>query len=697
MKRILVVFLLLFACFSINIIFADVDDIEIEAEVGLEGKIKSGNYIPVEVKLTNSGENIKGKLKLLIQVNNNNGKSYMAVTKDVEIPKGTTKIINTGFYYDANSSALGNSINIQFIVGKKVNEIKETFSKIAESDLIVGMLTDDEKLKSIINKTSAQNGYNRVNSYAVDLTNNFPERIIDIDLYDVIVISEFNKDILSASELKVYNEMLKIKKIINLDDLIDDLTDDLTVEESKYELLEIKLEQEMRSTFISSNNLKYNNGGLWQVYEFIGSVPRDRLPSLGLILFIIISFVILVGPVNFIVLKIMDKTHLTWFTMTGIVVLYVFVIFIVGKTTTLNTKLINEFSVINTKSNLIEKISYLGINGGNDVVKIELETEGYLYPSRNAYSRGMGVGEKGIMYEIVENDITSLEFFNSTAFEFNFATTYESSVYDNSDNFITIKGDTVILNYGNNFDFKIKDAMLLIGDRAKYIGDLKDGNTNIEYSLTKDFSQYQYYDLYQSFDIDDYVKRRYNRLFQEIMNYDKSNSERYSIIGWSDESSVKNIKINNSKAELVSTTLVMMDLDVKYEIDGEIILNKGTKLPTVYNSNANYYYESGIYSIESNGFITFEFDTINDYYTSEMNITINDAYSSNDVTIEIFNGSTNEFELYETEDQFIKNITIDKSNFEKYRTQNNSILIKFNVKENTRFDVPKYSLKGGVK
>ncbi len=687
--------LMMATCF---ISFADVHELEVETELGFDGVIKTGNYVPITIKIKNNGEDIKGKLEILIPIDRfGDEEVYKEIVSEIEIPKGTTKVIKTGVFLDENYiGAYYSKIYFKSQGQTKLFNFDNEVEKDS-SEYIIGVLSDDSHLKSIINSVTVKKNNRYINMTPVDLKENFHEYTRDFDMIDLIVIKDFNKEVLNEKQLAAYEELIKQKKVIFTSEL-KKLNPDADINL----VLKTKIHDYIYNDS-SPSQLTYQSGhnyGNWAIERIIGSIPSERLPSLSTVVIIIISFIIIVGPINYFVLKKMDKTQYTWYSMTGIAVFYILVIFVLGKTTTLNSRFSNEINLVKVNAKLIVNEGVFGINGSNESSEIGVKTNGYItnYDFNNYRSGNL---ESGVKYTIKDEEYKLLKFNNSKVFNFNYAKVNEKISNENPNLQVLLSGSHLSGEIDLNLDYDLIDAVLVFKDKKVSLGTIAPGKYQIDFDVKNDLRQFHNMGIYSNSNMVDRKFDTYNNIISSEMFSDLNQSNISSglkIIAWSKESPF-DVSINGKETEREVNSLNIIELDLKYEIVGKEIISKGIVMPNIIENTSGFEIDSDRIYAYSDGSIAFEFTSSKEFEIDEFLVEIQDLKQNK---VEILNYSTKKYEdiTFKNETSNGLNISVLKLNKEEldsYLTEENSLILRVELKSNDQFLIPTYSVKGGRK
>jgi len=688
MKKAFILISLVTAMILSSVAFADTSQVKISGEIGLDGKIEREKYVPITMTIENSGDDIKGRLEVLIpQTANQNGIRYLTVYKDVEIPQGTTKIIRMGAFLSPDFLRTSSMIKAELKTNGQVFKGPVSYNDLIDQgrDYVVGILSDNPKALNGINSIQVNTSSNRISAIAVDLSGNFPERVKELDMIDVLVIDDFNTDVFSSKQLETYNKYLESREsfVVSEGDVLNE------------EELKAFIKKQMNGSYIMSN-MGYG-GWDYSIRALIGSVPKDKLPPLSLLLTIVISFVFVVGPLNFLVLKRLDKTHLTWYTMTGIVAVYILIIFVVGKSTTLNDRLVNELAVTRIEDNHISRAAYFGVNGSSANTSIAVESEGVFRPIEFNYYRSRNNQDSGVLVEMTEDEMSQITYKKAGAFNFKYSKLNEEEKVNWDIGGFVLDDDKLIGKINLNLGYDLNDVLLLVGNRYKFIGDLEDKEQTIEMSISKGYTRsFGRYNRYDTANIDEKKKRLYNSILAEQSATIDTKSNEVFLIGWSKTSPMGKILVNDNEADRITNSLVMISFDLEFLVDGKFNLPEGLMKPTIVEAaNMNYEQHDGSIYFNRTGHVVAELQVIEWSKIESMYISFSNVNESDNLKVELKNVETDEYEEFALSNSYNAKIILDKGDFKKFINGDNKVVMKISA-DNGRVVMPTYSVKGGI-
>ena len=100
-----------------------------------------------------------------------------------------------------------------------------------------------------------------------------------------------------------------------------------------------------------------------QLIGALMNLPNLALPPVGGLLGLLVGYIILVGPVNYFVLKRMDRREWAWLTMPGLVVAFTIAAFVYGNTLRGGQVILNELSIVRGAPGTTDGVAqvYIGV------------------------------------------------------------------------------------------------------------------------------------------------------------------------------------------------------------------------------------------------------------------------------------------------------------------------------------------------
>jgi hypothetical protein len=325
-------------------------------------------------------------------------------------------------------------------------------------------------------------------------------------------------------------------------------------------------------------------------------IPSVEMPSLVLLLVIIGTFIIVAGPVNYLVLKKKDKREWSWITIPAIVAIFSLGIYIIGFGTRFSTAVCSIVSIIEFKndSKSVDVTAHTGLfNPKRGTLKIHTSKDVDVDFTVNPYidTRYMGPPEereKKIISKYILGDQPAVEFYDKSIWDFSsFIMNKKVSFSDNVNNSVLISNNTVKGRIKNNTGFKIQDAFIVIGNSYVKIGDIDIAQTKEinEQLIQINSAKNDYYQLLNSIFGQNWSQPGIKRDDKwKLNNQRRSAFEYYSMVnrtrtdmsskpvlyGWSDADLQFDVFANDKPAKKYYQNMIVMPMELNF-IKGESI------------------------------------------------------------------------------------------------------------------------------
>lgn len=200
------VFILFFIAFVFPQSVAAKEEIDISVQYGIDGKVQIGKGFPMEITLTNKGEDLSGDLVIY---SNPNYRSEGNIVVPIELPTGEEKVVNVSIpgqveNYYSNPQSSKNSL-IRFYKGgwKDGEEIKGAMGKkvnpsfFPENRLVLGVLSDSPDSLNYLKLSK----YNAESIELITLKeDDIPNDATGLEMFDVLLINDFNLSTVSTEK-----------------------------------------------------------------------------------------------------------------------------------------------------------------------------------------------------------------------------------------------------------------------------------------------------------------------------------------------------------------------------------------------------------------------------------------------------------------------------------------------------------------
>lgn len=725
---------------------------EIKVEEGFHGYYKYGQISPIKIEVKNKYKDLNAKIQLLVE-NGSERKIYTAFSKGLNIAKGATKTINMKFFINNDMQHTGTKLRILNNNGKKVFEKDIKINKFqSPKDKTIGILSDDIESIRYLNYAYRTRTNGKKLFYDIAELKDIHFDVDMLNTFDVIVINNYNiknLDKLQISAIKNWtssggklligtgsNGLKNLKGLDNFVKNTDGFTKhdygEFTYSQQKigqgnifitnFDLgmvpfIEYKEKEAFISKMLSDSisideDQEYERRIFNNLENLVRNIPMSRLPSINIIFIILGIFILLVGPINYIILKKIDKREKAWISIPIIVVVFSTIIYLWGIDTTFKKAFTNNISILKIKNdtNVTEAESISGIMASKKGdVDISTNEDVHMLPADRYYRYRPKNEEEDIAIEYLFDVDKHIILKNKGLWDIEVMNMKRIYDYKNSINGkVMFKKNEIVGTVENLSSLNIEDGILFYGNKYQRLGNIEKGKTKEIKVTLKDtskmkISRHGYYRIldalyprnnqnfkYKSKEEDilsNVIKRE---ILEEVFETDLFEDKKIKIIGWNREEIAPNIKINGKNIDRIDRNLIIIPIQVEYEKGSEIEIPNGLLETNVIETN-NMHYEKGESRLWGEGYGVFSFNVLDNIELLSMDIDLKVGLRK-DYDIFIYNYKTNKWEKYDK-----NSITINNTNKEKYYNIKDGTKVKIDVLKDRDIQIPDFSIKGVVK
>ncbi|KPU27689.1 hypothetical protein TR13x_03980 [Caloranaerobacter sp. TR13] len=639
-KKVLLFLLILHITFSSYISFAT-SELNVDVNIGFNGYIKAEKSVPINITIQNNYKDIDGKIQVLIDEMQGPKKLYKAYTKEIQILKGQTKTVTIGALFDFNSSDVLVRIvdNDENIIWQDTvyTTVKKQYS------LTMGILSENVKSLEYLSLVYIEQNEKTKSFFdVVDIDGYIPNEDYLLETFDVIVINNFDIEKMTSKQMSVIDKWVKkggvllvgtgenfsktlkgfkrlglvdVENISDIENNAKNIYLDKNLEKNKEKLFVVNKEYGRGHIYVMPFNLGESPFANWNhKVEFISKtleehfglfgekkfiarppmffmsgdiverIPKSRVPSVKAVFILLLFFILLVGPINYILLKKYDKRELGFITIPVIVLVFLVLIYSIGTTTSSKKPIVNSVSIIELIPNteLAEINTLMGVMSfKNEDVMVSLDKDVNYSDSKNSFRYNAANYKNGEIF--VENYIDNpkhITFYNRGIWDVEIFNLRKDI---NLDKFIKIDINMIqnqikaeVSNLSSNV---LEDAVLVYGtNKFIKLGDIKGGQIKtVDIDLNKfntiyknDIGYYKLLDLLfpaktveEDEDIlNNYVKRS---ILQEYFEreYNISEESKLLLIAWSRENIYKKLSVNGKNTYIISRNLIVAPIKIK--------------------------------------------------------------------------------------------------------------------------------------
>lgn len=484
----------------------------------------------------------------------------------------------------------------------------------------------------------------------------------------------------------------------------------------------IKFLEKILASNISENHYKgiVTNRNLPSRFFYSNQyIPSSKAPSAKVIIIILMIFTVIVGPINYLVLKKIDKRELAWFTIPALAVLFSLVMLIWGSGSSFKNPLMNNISIVNYNNDLnsLNINTFAGvISFKNGDVNISASENTDIFPNiREGRMDYVEFNDKDIILEHILQKNKAISFKKRGVWDIQHVTLNETKKIDEGiTQEVKMKGDIISGEIKNNSNIDLKDAILFYGLDFHKIGDIKNGESKqINFklnssSITNQSASNVRKDFYQVLDaiypwnrgpraagnqdaiLPQEIKRE---ILEGFFQYNSANNYENGafLIAWNTDKLTNDITVNGKIAERIDRNIITMPIHINYE-SGEVVeIPYGLLSPKVLEMNG-INLDSYDRSLYGQGHVILSMKSSENIDFDEMNIELTYGNISSNLKIWIFNYETNQWDVYNS-----SILLVDKNNKAIYYDETYGTKIKIELDGRDHILMPAFSVKGVAK
>ena len=469
------------------------------------------------------------------------------------------------------------------------------------------------------------------------------------------------------------------------------------------------------SKYVPLGNYTNQDESYETINNIVETIPVEKEPQIKTMRLVFILLIFLVLIIIYLVLKKLNKKEKMWISIPVISLMFIIFMYIFGSGSGLKNTLLNSISItqLSKDSDFGTTKSTVGIVGakGNSV-EVIADKERYIDANgldRNTNYKKYKDGEIILESTLGIGKESKVRFKNDSNDNSKVLNLEEKVKLDIKTDDIHTDPEKIIGKINNNSNINLEDVVLLYGNSYYRIGNLqqkeiKDINIKLEDLKTFIFGKDivpQMYPIYSEASDNKYIDILDNSIKSNILNnglkdYSKSNKVNLTLIAWSRDSLIKDLKINDSRTDRIDRNLIFIPLvdyisgrniDIPFGvIKPEVLeypgLNIATYKPKRFSGNGHI-----VYSIKPNSVLN-----INDLSIQELNISLQSDVSTGDIKAYIYNYTTSDWDF-----QNVDKIIIDENSENIYYDESRGVQIKLQpTNRNVLIQEPVFSMKGTV-
>ncbi len=430
-------------------------------------------------------------------------------------------------------------------------------------------------------------------------------------------------------------------------------------------------------------NERYSSGSYYDYDSVVRQVPEDQTPPYKTLMLIILLYIVIVGPLLYIVLKLKDKRDYSWVVVPILSVICIGIIYAAGFRTRYTSAVMNNSSIIHLDSqNKIAEIqttSGVFNNGAGKMLleypqnyKIEVIREnehdnGYNYNYSDEDYKNAQIKSKIYTNDIMAHEIYNMGMWEPCILNTSQTQSYEGTLIKN----MSIDGNVFSAEIRNDTGFAFEDSFIVVGENFVEVGNiLPNEEKKISFSfddksLIKNFyqfldSRYFNYGGVNNNWPKDWKEQNRKRSALQSLERGRNNiifhdSSKMAFVALNFENVDYDIKVNGKKAKAYNTNIVYAFEEIFFEKGKRFDIPKGVISP-IFEGGENIDYRGQYDDVtayaDTEVFYRFELpkDTLVDKFAIDWSTSIpeymKEKYSNSGVQLEEFSGASYELFIY---------------------------------------------------
>lgn len=749
--------LMIIVCLWHPAVMGSETQVQLSAEVGFNGDVKWGSWVPIRVTLTNNGPAIQGEVYLELDEHMISGDWKGTAKASVELPQGSTKTLTL---IAPDERVLAGKKLFLTADGKKVADTKVRANTLSQEEFTVGVLATSPEAGAFLSELRM--GDHQLPRIYELQPEDVPEVGIGLSHLDALVINNFPAEGLNANQIEAvkywvadggmlilgggpeYQKAASLFQELSPVDVsgtttltaIDDFQrhevhgqelkfkSPLTIAKSSLKPGAVAWVEEGDLPIVAS--MPWQKGEViftaydltapplvdwdgaaewwerifnssrqpiihddhypWGLMDAVDYIPALSLPSVGSMAVIFLFYVLLVGPILYLVLRRFDKRGWAWGLIPACALLVSVGIFAYGVGERGRDVLVHNVNVLklypNAWAELRGAAAVFVPKGGT--YELQLPDTVFAWPKEMDYST-TGAADWRHSSARITLDSTDVKFEDVEFWSLRKAYVEGHVPAGTITADLTMEDGRVAGTVTNDSRWDLAKAHVLVGRQNQPIGTLKAGETKeIDMRLnalsTEQPGVQSSYTLFSSSGVMDDDIPREERLL-DYVGYEAHDFQPFQssihLIGWTEEP-VYESSIKKKPSKEHSLSLIIAPLDVQLRSGEKWISQKGSIVPSVVEaSGAIDIMPDGIYASQGDGSVTFRFDL-----NLDDDITLNKLHVDVEgpvIRLEWFNWQTGKWE---------KANEASRSSLNDYVSIKGQVLVKMSLDQEDDFDYP---------
>lgn len=498
----------------------------ISVNYGLVPELKFGRYMTLQVEVkSHTAKDIFGDVQIIAK---KNGGGSVLYRQEIFVPAGGNA--RADFYLPLVSNTPNMYIQVVDDEGEIYAEYDLKFpAQKFQTEIFTGILKDRKSVVEFFDGMAADTYSDAVfRAFSLKLED-VPENVLGLDMLDIILVNKNDYEMLSDKQKKAIDLWVSDGGILIVDEedgfseYSDKFFESTAIEkglkinqlfqtESLVEYCEGNGNSSFATTLFSEiltdeqisilENESYGNSEeYWKAYSLVSAIPAGGVPNLWKYGVLIICYIILTGPVLFLVLRKKGLQRLFRVGVVALVVLFGTLIFITGSETRFQRPFVNYGNIVYMNPDAVTEKVYFGLRSPNnnpyqaklnskyDVLPLNSELNSYYSNTSLFASNGYYVSKNDLIARPVESyevtlDTTKEETIIQVEGEVAFTTNYFYGTQSRENKETLGFSSDIMLFDGrisgtvtNKTGYDLSMAVLIVDRQLVMLGDLKNGET----------------------------------------------------------------------------------------------------------------------------------------------------------------------------------------------------------------------------
>lgn len=429
---------------------------------------------------------------------------------------------------------------------------------------------------------------------------------------------------------------------------------------------------------------------------FLSIMPQIKYPTMWKIIIIIVIYILLIGPVLYIILKKKHKRQYMWIYIPVISIIFVAILYFSGMNTKIKEPISQMLNIISfSDDGRVVKSFGTVLNTNNSKLEIESNDNLSMMPLLNTYYTTISEIEYTDLPLLYNHKLgleQKIEYTECTIFE-NYNFKVDSSDIIPQDNLIDLDvkadGNELTGSITNNYDFDLNYCLLYYNNKIYTIDHLSTKEVkNIGEPSANDYIELMSYiweisrnesntlqerkEIYQNSEMINYIQYIYNNI----------SNDKIIFIGFTDKNFSNGFQVNNKTVKNKEKTMITSLSTISYPKGSSVVFDYGTIKPLVNNTIGQ-----NIFYANDQDEISYKLP-INTIDLTLITIRRNPMYINKfqEGKYYVVANDNSKIELTDT-------ITIDQENLDEY-VKNGELKIVIKLDVSTDIDLPEIYVEG---